>query len=89
MLANAEKTLIESSKMNIGLAMLTTMYAKVIKDQQNVLQQRELKEQNDAIREQQEHIEQLPVRLIFDQHHKPLKPLAPKVFLVLLRPKEE
>lgn len=79
-LANAEKTLIESSKMNIGLAMLTTMYAKVIKDQQNVLQQRELKEQNDAIREQQEHIEQLPVRLIFDQHHKPLKPLAPKVF---------
>ncbi|GIP57859.1 hypothetical protein MKX50_16320 [Paenibacillus sp. FSL W8-0186] len=60
-LANAEKTLIESSKMNIGLAMLTTMYAKVIKDQQNVLhqQQRELKEQNDAIREQQEHIEQL------------------------------
>ncbi|WP_055107521.1 hypothetical protein [Paenibacillus ihumii] len=60
-LANAEKTLIESSKMNIGLAMLTTMYAKVIKDQQDSLsqQQQVLKEQNEAIREQQSHIEQL------------------------------
>lgn len=54
-LANAEQSLINSSKMTIGLTLLSTLYAKAIKEQQDQLaqHQRTLQDQNEKLEAQQ------------------------------------
>ncbi len=63
---NSEKVLMESSKLTIGLALLSTLFAKLLKEQQDGLKnhQVQLARQHQEILEQQLHIQHLDHQIV-------------------------